>query len=64
MDPFYSDVPELFGQHELTYNSSVGTEDVVQKTCHKQWMIGTNSESESGKSVLAAWLMMMVVFLE
>ena len=47
---------------ELICNSSVQTQDVVQRTGRVRWMIETNSEkeretdrqTESGKSVLAA----------
>ena len=46
----------LADQQELTYNSSVRTQDVVWKNCQEQWMIGTDGERESGKSVPAAWL--------
>ena len=44
----------LDNQLELIYNSYVWTEDVVKKTCRKRWMIETNGERESGKSVLGA----------
>ena len=44
----------LADQQELTYNSYVRTQDVVQKTFRKWCTIGTNSERELGKSVLAA----------
>ena len=39
---------------ELILNSSVRTQDVVRRTCQKRWMIETNGERESGKSVLIA----------
>ena len=56
MEPFHTDLPVLADQPELTYNSSVRTEGVFYETCWKRWMIRTNDEKESGKSVLAAQL--------
>ena len=46
------DMQVLDDQLELIYNSSVWTQDIVQKTCWKCWMMETNGEKESGKSVL------------
>ena len=40
-------------QLELFYNSSVRIEDVVEKTCQKQWTIVMSGERKSGKSVFA-----------
>ena len=42
--PLHMDVPVLADQQELTYNSSVRTQNVVWKTCRERWMIGTNDE--------------------
>ena len=41
-------------QPELTYSSYVRTQDVIQKTCRRRWMIGRSGERWSGISVLAA----------
>ena len=49
------DVKVLDDHLELLYKSSLWTHDVVLKTSQKRWMIETNDERESGKSVLAAW---------
>ena len=67
--PHYMDMVVLSSQQELTYNSSVWTQDVVCKICREQWMIGTDEERErerergggegereSWKSVLKVWL--------
>ena len=43
---FHIDVQVLRNQQELTFNSSVRTQDVIWKTCLEQWMIGTNGERE------------------
>ena len=48
------DVQVLDDQLELVYNSSVWTQDVVLKTYPRQWIIETNGERVSGKSMLAA----------
>ena len=48
-------MPVLTDQQELTYNnSSVQTQDVVWKTCQERWMIETDGERKSEKSMLAA----------
>ena len=41
-------------QPELTYSNYVRTQDVIQKTYRRRWMIGRNGERWSGISVLAA----------
>ena len=41
-------------QLEATYSSSVPIQDVVLKTCRKQWTIGKGGEKGSGISVLKA----------
>ena len=46
----------LVNQLELTYNSSAWTQDAVWKTCQDQWLIGTDEEKESRKSMLVAQL--------
>ena len=48
------DMQMLDDQLELIYNSSVWTQDIVYKTCRKCWMMETNGEKESRKSVLVA----------
>ena len=55
MDSLHTDVQVLGDQQKIIDNSSVRTQDAVYKTCRKWWMIGTNGERESGKSMLAAW---------
>ena len=52
--PLHMDVQMLDDQLEPIYNSSVWTQGVVSVICRKRWMIGTNGERKSGKSVLAA----------
>ena len=47
------DGPVLADQQKLTFNSSVRTQDIVEKTCRDRRI---NDKSESGKSVLPAWL--------
>ena len=42
----HTDVLVLTNQKEFTYNSSVWTQDVVEKTCHKRWIIRMNGERE------------------
>ena len=44
------DVPVLADLQELLYIGSMGTNDVVWKTCRERWAIG-RIERESGKSV-------------
>ena len=51
--PLHTDVHVSEDKLELIYSSSPRTQDVVLKTCRKWWMIGTNGERESKKSVLA-----------
>ena len=47
---------ECFGRPTRTYLvSSVRTQDVIEKTCRKRWIIRTDGVRESGKYVLAAW---------
>ena len=48
------DVPVLVKYLELIYTRSVWTLDVVWKTCRERWMIGTDIERESGRSMLSA----------
>ena len=52
--PFHMVEQKQHDQLEPTYNSSVLTQDVVLKTCQKQWMIGRGGERGSGISVLMA----------
>ena len=40
---------------ELIYNTSVWKQNVVKRTCLKQWMIEKNGEGDSNKFVLAVW---------
>ena len=47
------DVPVLDDQQELTYYSSVWTQDVDKKTYRERWIIGTISKKESGKPALS-----------
>ena len=54
--PLHMDIPVLANQQELTYNTPVWTQGIVWKTCQKLWMMGTNGERESGKSMLAPQL--------
>ena len=51
-EPIHMDMQVVDDLLEL-YNSSVETQDVLKKTCWKQWMIEMNGERE--KSVLAVW---------
>ena len=51
--PLYTDVQVMTDQKGLTNNSSLRAQGVVQKICRKRWMIGTNAERDSGKSMLA-----------
>ena len=44
----------LVDQKELTFNSSVGTQDEDYQTCQEWWMIGIDRERESGKAILSA----------
>ena len=45
------------GRPARTYlHQLVQTQNVVWKTCQEWWMIGTDGEKESGKSVLSVWL--------
>ena len=41
-------------QHEHTFSNYVRIQDVVQKTCLRQWTIGKSGERGSGISVLPA----------
>ena len=50
MDLFIQTCKMLEDQQELIYNSSVWTQNVMQKTCQKWWMIEMNGES--GNSML------------
>ena len=50
------DVLVLADKQEPIYISFVRTQDLVWKTCQEQWMIGTDGERESGKSVLSTQL--------
>ena len=49
----HTDVQVLTDKLDI-YNSSVRTQNVVKKTCRKRWIIETNGERESRKSVLIA----------
>ena len=49
-------------QLEHTYSSYVRIWDVALKTCQKRWMIRRSGERGPGISVLAARLMMMLIF--
>ena len=49
-------VPMLAELQELTYNSSVQTQDVVWRTYLERWMIQMNGPGELGKSMQAARL--------
>ena len=53
--PLHTDVRVLPDQQELIYNTSVRIQDVDKKTYRKRWMIETENERKSGKSILAAW---------
>ena len=48
------DMQKLDDQLEPTYSGSASIQDVSQKTCQKQWMIGRGSGRGSGISVLIA----------
>ena len=52
IDPLHMDAPGLTDQQELPYVASLGTLDVVWRICWERWMIGTDGERESRKSVL------------
>ena len=47
-------LPVFADQQDLAYNSSPHTQDVIYKTCQEWWMLGTDEERESGKSVPTA----------
>ena len=49
----HMDESVLADQEELTYNSSVQTQDVDKKTCWERWMMGTNGERERVKEIHA-----------
>ena len=53
--PFCIVAPVFTDQQELTYNSSVRTQNVFEKTCWKRWMIGMTGEREFQKSLQAVW---------
>ena len=44
--PLHTDMQVLDDQQELIYDSSVQTQDIVYRTCQKQWMIALNGERE------------------
>ena len=46
--PLHMDVQRQDSQLEPTYSSFVPIQDVVLKTCQKQWMIEKGGEKESG----------------
>ena len=46
MHPFHMDVQVLDDELEIIDKISVGTQDVVQKTCQLLWMIETYGERE------------------
>ena len=50
----HTDEQVLDAQLELTYSSSVQTQDVAWKTCWWRWMIEMSGEEESGKSMREA----------
>ena len=50
--PLNMDKQRQDDQLEPTYRSSVPIQDVVLKTCWKQWTIGRGGERESGISML------------
>ena len=52
--PLHMAVSALDDQQEIIYISSVHTQDVVLKTHRERWVIRTDKERESRKSVLAA----------
>ena len=55
--PLRMDIRVLADPQEFVdYISFVRTQDIVWKTCEKRWMIGTEGESVSGKSVQLVWL--------
>ena len=47
-------MPVLDNKQELTFNSSTWIQDIVWKNFEEQWMIGTDGERVSRKSMLAA----------
>ena len=53
--PLHMDEQKQDDQLEPTYSSSVQIQDVVMKTCRKQWTIEKGGEKGSGISVLMAW---------
>ena len=55
-ESLHIDVPVFTDQQELTYNSSVWTQDVVLKTFREWWVMAKNGNRTWGKSVPAAWL--------
>ena len=55
-EPLHMDVPMLADQQKLIYISSLLILDVFWKTCRMQWMIGTDAERKSRKSMLSTWL--------
>ena len=56
-------VPVLADQHELIYNSSVRTQDVIWKTCRERWMIGADGVRDSGNTCCQRDLMMMMMMM-
>ena len=54
--PLHMDTSVSADQQEITYNSSVRTQDVIWKTCQERWFIGTDEEKELVKSMVAAQL--------
>ena len=58
--PFHTDVQVLDDKLELIYNSSVRTLDLALKIGQNWWIIETNGERESGKSMHEMMMMMIV----
>ena len=52
--PPHMAVQKQDNQHEHTFSSYVRIQDIVQKTCLRQWTIGKSGERGSGISVLPA----------
>ena len=61
--PLHMDAPVLTDLQELIYISSVGTLDIVYRTCQEWWMIGMDGERVSRKCMLSAWLEMRMIFM-
>ena len=51
----HMDTRVLADQQKLTFTLSVQMLNTIWKICKECWLIGTNSERDSGESMLSAW---------